>query len=141
MAEFEDDQELDDIPLIDDEEYALEEVGDSLEFLHDSSENLNLYLAFKAYHEDRDFEDAVKNFEAAIAYEKKHAKPTETDENGEEVPNGTLVKCRYWLAEAQNKMGESKKAIRIFQSIAKDFDNHYLATAAQRRVARLKAEA
>lgn len=143
MAEFEDEQELDDVSLIDDEdeEYALEEVGENLEFLRDSSENLNLYLAFKAYHEDRNFEDAIKNFEAAIAYEKKHAKPTKTDENGEEIPNTTLVKCRYWLAESQNKIGESKKAIRIFQSLAKDFDNHYLGTAAQRRVETLKAEA
>ena len=143
MAEFEDDQELDDIPFIDDddEEYALEEVRDNLEFLQDNSNNLNLYLAFKAYHEDRNFEDAIKNFQAAIAYEKKHAKPAKTDENGEEVPNATLVKCRYWLAESQNKIGQHKKAIRTFQSIVKDFDNHYLATAAQRRVETLKAEA
>ena len=143
MAEFEEDQELDDIPLVEDdvEEYALQEVGDNLEFLRETSENLNLYLAFKAYHEDRNFEDAIKNFEAAIAYEKRHAKPAKTDENGEKIPNATLAKCRYWLAEAHNKIEQHKKAIRIFNSVAKEFDNHYLGTAAQRRVEMLKAEA
>ncbi len=139
MAEFEEDQELDDIPLV--EEYALQEVGDNLEFLRETSENLNLYLAFKAYHEDRNFEDAIKNFEAAIAYEKRHAKPAKTDEYGDEIPNATIAKCRYWLAEAHNKIEQHKKAIRIFNSVAKEFDNHYLGTAAQRRVEMLKAEA
>lgn len=143
MAEFEEDQELDDIPLVEDdvEEYALQEVGDNLEFLRETSENLNLYLAFKAYHEDRNFEDAIKNFEAAIAYEKRHAKPGKTDEYGDEIPNATIAKCRYWLAEAHNKIEQHKKAIRIFNSVAKEFDNHYLGTAAQRRVEMLKAEA
>ena len=143
MAEFEEDQELDDIPLVEDdvEEYALQEVGDNLEFLRETSENLNLYLAFKAYHEDRNFEDAIKNFEAAIAYEKRHAKPAKTDEYGDEIPNATIAKCRYWLAEAHNKIEQHKKAIRIFNSVAKEFDNHYLGTAAQRRVEMLKAEA
>lgn len=143
MAEFEEDQELDDIPLIEDdvEEYALQEVGDNLEFLRETSENLNLYLAFKAYHEDRNFEDAIKNFETAIAYEKRHAKPAKTDEYGDEIPNATIAKCRYWLAEAHNKIEQHKKAIRIFNSVAKEFDNHYLGTAAQRRVEMLKAEA
>lgn len=143
MAEFEEDQELDDIPLVEDdvEEYALQEVGDNLEFLRETSENLNLYLAFKAYHEDRNFEDAIEKFEAAIAYEKRHAKPAKTDENGDEIPNATIAKCRYWLAEAHNKIEQHKKAIRIFNSVAKEFDNHYLGTAAQRRVEMLKAEA
>ena len=143
MAEFEEDQELDDIPLVEDdvEEYALQEVGDNLEFLRETSENLNLYLAFKAYHEDRNFEDAIKNFEAAIAYEKRHAKPGKTDEYGDEIPNATIAKCRYWLAEAHNKIEQHKKAIRIFNSVAKEFDNHYLGAAAQRRVEMLKAEA
>ena len=147
MTELEEDQEqeLDDVQLVedddDDEEYALEEVDDDLEFLRDTSENLNLYLAFKAYHEDRNFEDAITNFEAAIAYEKKHSKPAKRDENGDKIPNATLAKCRYWLAEAHNKIEEHKKAIRIFQSVAKEFDTHYLGTAAQRRVDVLKAEA
>lgn len=144
MAEFEEEeQELDDAPLIDDddEEYALEEVRDNLEFLQDNNDNLNLYLAFKAYHEDRNFEVAIKKFEAAIAYEKKHAKPEKTDENGETIPNATLVKCRYWLAESHNKSDQRDKAIRQFKKLAKDFGNHHLGTAAQRRVETLNAEA
>ena len=142
MAEFEDDQELDDILIDDDdEEYALKEVGDNLEFLRDTSDNFNLYIAFKAYHEERNFEDAIEYFEAAVAYEKKHGKPSISEETGEEIPNATLVKCLYWLAESHNKLEQHKKAIKIFQSIAKDFNNHYLGTASQRRVETLKTEA
>ena len=143
MTKLQEEQELDEVVLDeeDDVEYALEEIGDNLEFLRDTSDNLNLYLAFKAYHEDRNFEEAIENFEAAIKYEKKHNKTPKTDENGEKIPNATLAKCRYWLAEAHIKIGGHKKAIRTLLSIVKDFDNHYLATAAQRRVENLKAEA
>ena len=140
MAEFEDDHNLDDILIDDDdEEYALEEVRDNLEFLRDTSENLNLYLAFKAYHEDRDFEDAIENFEAAAAYEKKHGASKKT--GSDEITNATLIKCLYWLAESHNKLDQPDKAIRLFKRLAKDFGNHYLGAAAQRRAENLKAEA
>ena len=143
MTELQEEQELDEEVLDeeDDVEYALEEIGDNLEFLRDTSDNLNLYLAFKAYHDDRNFEEAIENFEVAIKYEKRHNKTPKTDETGEEIPNATLAKCRYWLAESHIKIEQQKKAIRIFQSVAKEFDNHYLGTAAQRRVDVLKAEA
>ncbi len=143
MTELQEEQELDEEVLDeeDDVEYALEEIGDNLEFLRDTSDNLNLYLAFKAYHDDRNFEEAIENFEVAIKYEKRHNKTPKTDETGEEIPNATLAKCRYWLAESHIKIEQHKKAIRIFQSVAKEFDNHYLGTAAQRRVDVLKAEA
>ena len=142
MTELQEEQELDEVVLDEegDVEYALEEIGDNLEFLRDTSDNLNLYLAFKAYHDDRNFEEAIENFEAAIKYEKKHNKTPKTDETGEEIPNGTLVKCFYWLAESHNKIEERKKAIRIFERLARDFDSHYLGTAAQRRAENLKAE-
>ena len=142
MDELQEEQELEEVILDeeDDVEYALEEIGDNLEFLRDTSDNLNLYLAFKAYHDDHNFEEAIENFEAAIKYEKKHSKTSKTDESGEEIPNTTLVKCLYWLAESHNKIEQRDKAIRQFSKLAKDFDNHYLGTAAQRRVENLKVE-
>ena len=122
------------------EEFALEEIGDNLGFLRDNSDNLNLYEAFQAYHEHRDFEDAIKKFKAAIAYEKKHGASSEAGASGGENPNATLVKCLYWLAESHNKLEQRNKALKIFKTLAKDFDSHYLGMAAQRRVEALKAE-
>ena len=123
----------------DDGEYALEEVADNLEFLRDNSDNLNLYQAFQAYHEHRDFENAVKKFKAAIAYEKRHGVSAKA--GSDENPNPTLLKCLYWLAESHNKLGQRNKAIKQFGKLVKDFDYHYLGMAAQRRVETLKAEA
>ena len=142
MDELQEEQELDEVVMDEegDVEYALEEIGDNLEFLRDTSDNFNLYLAFKAYHDDQNFEEAIENFEAAIKYEKKHSKAPKTDESGEEIPNATLVKCLYWLAESHNKIDQRDKAIRQFNKLAKDFDSHYLGTAARRRVENLKAE-
>ncbi|MDE0297495.1 MAG: hypothetical protein OXN17_02570 [Candidatus Poribacteria bacterium] len=143
MAEFQEDRELDEIEQDEaaDEEYALEEVDDGLEFLRDSSENLNLYLGFKAYHEDRNFEEAINKFKAAVAYEKRHNGTSTTDEGGEEIPNATLVKCLYWSAESHYKIEQRDRAVKLFRTLAKDFDNHYLGAAAQRRLELLKAEA
>ena len=121
----------------DDGEYALEEVADNLEFLRDNSDNLNLYQAFQAYHEHRDFENAVKKFKAAIAYEKRHGVSAKA--GSDENPNPTLLKCLYWLAESHNKLGQRDKAIKLFGKLVKDFDYHYLGMAAQRRVEKLKA--
>ena len=123
----------------DDGEYALEEVADNLEFLRDNSDNLNLYQAFQAYHEHRDFENAVKKFKAAITYEKRHGVSAKA--GSDENPNPTLLKCLYWLAESHNKLGQRAKAIKLFGTLVKDYDYHYLGMAAQRRVETLKAEA
>ena len=138
-----DEAQLDETQLdeTDEEEFALEEIGDNLGFLRDNSDNLNLYDAFQAYHEHRDFEDAIKKFKAAIAYEKKHGASSEAGASGGENPNATLVKCLYWLAESHNKLEQRNKALKIFKTLAKDFDSHYLGMAAQRRAEALKAEA
>jgi TolA-binding protein len=125
----------------DEEEFALEEIGDNLGFLRDTSDNLNLYEAFQAYHEHRNFEDAIKKFRAAAAYERRHGASSEAGASGGENPNATLVKCLYWLAESHNKLEQRNKAIKAFETLAKDFDSHYLGMAAQRRAETLKAEA
>ena len=136
-----DEAQLDETQLdeTDEEEFALEEIGDNLGFLRDTSDNLNLYEAFQAYHEHRNFEDAIKKFRAAAAYERRHGASSEA--GSDENPNATLVKCLYWLAESHNKLEQRNKAIKAFETLAKDFDSHYLGMAAQRRAETLKAEA
>ena len=136
-----DEAQLDETQLdeTDEEEFALEEIGDNLGFLRDNSDNLNLYEAFQAYHEHRNFEDAIKKFRAAAAYERRHGASSEA--GSDENPNATLVKCLYWLAESHNKLEQRNKAIKAFETLAKDFDSHYLGMAAQRRAETLKAEA
>ena len=143
MTEFSENPGLEDTHPIDaiDEEYALQEIGNNLEFLHDNSKNFDLYLAFKAYHEDRNFEEAVEKFDAAVAYEREHGAPAETGPSGEKKPNATLVKCLYWLAESHNKVEQRDKAIEIFEMLARDYDSHYLGLAARRRAEKLRSEA
>ena len=119
---------------------VLEEIGDDLAFLRDNSDDLNLYLAFKAYHDNRDYEDAIEKFQSAIAYEKEHGESVETDADGEERPNEALVKSFYWMAESHLKIQQPDKATEIFEIVASDFGNHYLGQAAQRRAARLKTD-
>ena len=143
MVEFSEEQELHEIRLdeADDEGYAIEEIGENLEYLRDSSDNLNLYLAFKAYHEDRDFEEAVEKFEAAIAYEREHGVSAEVGASGERIPNATLVKCLYWLGESHYKIEQREEAVEIFEALAGEFGDHYLGLAARRRLERLSVEA
>ena len=123
------------------EEYAMEEIGDNLEFLRNNSKNLDLYLAFNAYHKDGNFEEAIERFEAAVAFEREHGTAAETGPSGERIPNATLVKCLYWLAESHNKIDQHDKAVEIFETLANDFSDHYLGLAARRRLKGFKAEA
>ncbi len=45
-------------------------LGADLEFLH--GDNMSFYQANKAYYEDRNYEEAVTEFQASIEYEKKN---------------------------------------------------------------------
>lgn len=143
MAETQENQELEDIQPeeadeVDEVDDVLEEIGDTLAFLRDNSDDLNLYMAFKAYHDDRDYEDAIEKFQSAIEYEKEHGEPLEAGADGEERPNEALVKSFYWMAESHLKIQQPDKATEIFETVASDFGNHYLGQAAQRRADKLK---
>ncbi|MCE2396634.1 tetratricopeptide repeat protein [Candidatus Poribacteria bacterium] len=123
----------------------IEEVEeDHLEFLHDGN-NMSFYQANKAYYEDRNYEEAIAEFQAAIEYEKSHpsdppnAEESEDSEDPTEPPppNDILAKSMYWMGEAYLKLNQINQALETFGQLSKHHSLHYLAPAAQRRIASL----
>jgi TolA-binding protein len=118
-----------------------------LEFLHDSN-NMSFYQAHKAYYEDRNYEGAIAEFQAAIEYEKSHPSDppdVEESEDSEEPadpkpPNDVLVKSMYWMAEAYLKLNQVDQAVETFGQLSGHYSLHYLAPAAERRLALLKLD-
>ena len=125
----------------------LASLGVDLEFLHDSN-NMSFYQANKAYYEDRNYEGAIAEFQAAIEYEKSHPSDppdVEESEDSEELadpkpPNDVLVKSMYWMAEAYLKLDQTDQAVETFGQLLAHYSLHYLAPAAQRRIASLKLD-
>ncbi len=128
---------------------ALEEIGDDFAFLRGENDNLDYYLASKAYHDDRNYEEAIEKFQSAIKYE-EHAKSIqETEETeepekdlgyqaSEEPGNEVITKSMYWMGESYVKIQQLDQAIDVFEKLASDFDKNHLALAAQRRIVALK---
>ena len=125
----------------------LASLGVDLEFLHDGS-NTSFYQANKAYYEERNYEEAIAEFQAAIDYEKSQpSEPLdmEESEDSEELaepkpPNDVLVKSLYWMGEAYLKLNQIDQAVETFGQLSKHYSLHYLAPAAQRRVALLRLD-
>lgn len=126
----------------------LASLGADLEFLH--GDNMSFYQANKAYYEDRNYEEAVTEFQASIEYEKKsessgspNAKELADPENPSdpEPPNDILCKSLYWMAEAYLKLDQTDQAVEAFGQLSDHYSLHYLATAAERRVAALHPDA
>ncbi len=147
---FSDDEEAEDIieEVEEDPSSLLASLGVDLEFLHDSN-NMSFYQANKAYYEDRNYEGAIAEFQAAIEYEKSHPSDppdVEESEDSEELaepkpPNDVLVKSMYWMAEAYLKLNQVDQAVETFGQLLAHYSLHYLAPAAQRRIASLKLNA
>ena len=146
---FSDDEEAEDIieEVEEDPSSLLASLGVDLEFLHDSN-NMSFYQANKAYYEDRNYEGAIAEFQAAIEYEKSHPSDppdVEESEDSEELadpkpPNDVLVKSMYWMAEAYLKLDQTDQAVETFGQLLAHYSLHYLAPAAQRRIASLKLD-
>ena len=126
----------------------LASLGADLEFLH--GDNMSFYQANKAYYEDRNYEEAVTEFQASIEYEKKsdpsgspNAKELADPENPSdpEPPNDILCKSLYWMGEAYLKLDQTDQAVEAFGQLSDHYSLHYLATAAERRVAALHPDA
>ena len=117
-----------------------------LAFLH--GDNMSFYQANKAYYEDRNYEEAIAEFQAAIEYEKSHpsdppdAEESEDSEDTTEPPppNDLLAKSMYWMGEAYLKLNQVDQALETFEQLSDHYSLHYLAPAAQRRVASLKVD-
>ena len=124
----------------------LASLGVDLEFLHDGN-NMSFYQANKAYYEDRNYEGAIAEFQAAIEYEKSQPSDlpdVEESEDSAELadppPNDVLVKSMYWMAEAYLKLNQVDQAVETFGQLSGHYSLHYLAPAAERRLASLKPD-
>ena len=114
-----------------------------LEFLH--GDNMSFYQANKAYYEDRNYEEAITEFQASIEYEKSHPpflSDVEESENAEnppdpDPPNDILCKSFYWMGEAYIKLDQIDQAVEAFGQLSDHYNLHYIAPAAQRRIASL----
>ena len=124
----------------------LASLGADLEFLH--GDNMSFYQANKAYYEDRNYEEAVAEFQASIEYERSHPPDppdVEESENAENPPdpappNDMLCKSFYWMGEAYIKLDQIDQAVEAFGQLSNHYNLHYLAPAAQRRIASLMLE-
>lgn len=143
-----DDETIPDIimeEMEEDHSSLLASLGADLEFLH--GDNMSFYQANKAYYEDRNYEEAVTEFQASIEYEKKsessgspNAKEL-ADPSDPEPPNDILCKSIYWMGEAYLKLDQTDQAVEAFGQLSDHYNLHYLAPAAERRVAALQLDA
>ena len=122
----------------------LASLGADLEFLH--GDNMSFYQANKAYYEDQNYEEAITEFQASIEYEKSQSSAPPDVEKSENLhalaepvpPNDVLCKSLYWMAEAYLKLDQIDEAVEAFGQLSDHYNLHYLAPAAQRRVAALR---
>ena len=140
-----DDEATEDIieEVEEDHSSLLASLGADLEFLH--GDNMSFYQANKAYYEDRNYEEAITGFQAAIEHEKSQAPnlpEVEESEDSEdstesESPNEIIAKSMYWIGEAYLKLDQIDQAVKTFGELSSRYEQHYLAPAAERRIASL----
>ena len=151
--EAEDDASLDDevtediIEEIEEDHSSLfVSLGADLEFLHGN--NMSFYQANKAYYEDRNYEEAIAEFQAAIEYEQSQpSDPPEVEEPEDsealaepESQSEIIAKSMYWMGESYIKLNQIDQAIDMFGQLVDQHRQHYLAPAAQRRLAALQLD-
>ncbi len=134
----------DDIVTAEEESSSLvESLGTDLEFLH--GDNQSFYQANKAYYEDRNYEEAIAEFQAAIEYERAQDPDfldsvDSADQAKMKEPNEIITKSMYWMGEAYLKLNQIDQAVEMFGRLSKHFSQHYLRLAAQRRIASLRLD-
>ena len=111
-----------------------------LEFLH--GDNMSFYQANKAYYEDQNYEEAIAEFQAAIEYEKAHPSdyPDSEDQAESMSSDEVIAKSMYWIGESYIKLNQKDQAVKTFRQLIDRYRLHYLAPAAQRRIASLKLD-
>ena len=111
-------------------EESAEAVDNDLALGH--GDNENFYLAYQAYHDERDYEEAIQKFQAAIEYERAHPGPLG------KYDVDVIAKSNYWMGESYVKIEAFDKAIEVLEALVSNFGVHYLGLAAQRRIEALK---
>ena len=77
----------------------------------------HLFLGDKLFYEERDYEQAIEEYNQAA----------------KEEPNALIkLKARYWMAESHVKLGNIKDAIKIFSKIAGEPEDSHLRDSAAR---------
>ena len=152
VEEAEDSSSLDDEVTQDEQEEGeetVEEVESSsllasfaadLEFLH--GDNMSFYQANKAYYEDQNYEEAIAEFQDAIEYEKAHPSdyPDSEDQAESMSSDEVIAKSMYWIGESYIKLNQKDQAVKTFRQLTDRYNLHYLAPAAQRRIASLRLD-
>ena len=97
-----------------------------------SGDNISFHQANKAYYEDRDYNEAIKEFQAAIEYEILQP-PASLDTE-------IIVKSIYWLGESYLKLNQRYRAFEEFRQLSEYCSQHHLGRSAQRRASSLSQQ-
>ncbi len=114
------------------------------------SDNLSFHRANKAYFEDRNYEEAIKEFKAAIEFERSRI--VDEDDSVNDVENSVeaakrsvtlneiLTISMYWMAESYRKLNQINQALECFERLALCYSQHYLGRAAERQLTKIEAD-
>ncbi len=97
-----------------------------------SGDNVSFHQANKAYYEDRDYNEAIKKFQAAIEYE--ILQPPDS------LDTELIVKSIYWLGESYLKLNQINRAFEEFRQLSEHCSQHHLGRSAQRQAASLSKQ-
>ena len=97
-----------------------------------SGNNISFHQANKAYYEDRDYNEAIKEFQAAIEYEILQPPAC--------LDTEIIVKSIYWLGESYLKLNQIDRAFEEFRQLSEHCSQHHLGRSAQRQAASLSQQ-
>lgn len=92
--------------------------------------------AVTAYFEEKNYQQAIENFNDAIADASQRIVRDLTEAQAGEI----IAKSMYWQAEAYVKTQNISQAVETFKALVQNCHGHYLTLAAQRRVDELNAK-
>lgn len=108
------------------------------------SDNLSFHRANKAYYQDKNYEIAIREFKAAIEFERSRISNNDSSMNNVEVStesaNEIVTKSMYWMAESYRKLNQIDRALESFEQLALRFSEHHLGRAAERQLAEIEKE-
>ena len=117
---------------------------DEEDLMHSVSDNLSFHRANKAYYRDKNYEIAIREFKAAIEFERSRIGNNDSSMNHVEVStesaNEIVTKSMYWLAESYRKLNQIDRALESFEQLALRFSEHHLGRAAERQLAKIEKE-
>ncbi len=106
------------------------------------SDNLSFHRANKAYFRDRNYEQAIREFRAAIEFESSRIDQFDDSmddvEDSAEATNEIVIKSMYWMAESYCKLNLIDQALEKFEELDLRFSQHHLGQAAERQLAKYR---